>query len=50
VAIGIGSSLKRSGLPALQKSLLAAAQTLSNQLCGEVSAAPGVRSRPMKSV
>jgi DNA-binding IclR family transcriptional regulator len=42
VAIGVGSSLKRSGLPALQKSLLAAAQTLSNQLCGEVSAAPGV--------
>jgi DNA-binding IclR family transcriptional regulator len=42
VAIGIGSSLKRSGLPALQKSLLAAAQTLSNQLCGEVSAAPAV--------
>jgi DNA-binding IclR family transcriptional regulator len=38
VAIGIGSSLKRSGLPALQKSLLSAAKTLSNQLCGEVSA------------
>ena len=37
VAIGIGSSLKRSGLPALQKSLQSAAQTLSNQLCGEVS-------------
>jgi len=38
VAIGIGSSLKRTGLPALQQSLLSAAQTLSNQLCGEVSA------------
>jgi DNA-binding IclR family transcriptional regulator len=38
VAIGIGSALKRSGLPALQDALLAAAQTLSNQLCGEVSA------------
>jgi DNA-binding IclR family transcriptional regulator len=38
VAIGIGSALKRSGLPALQDTLLAAAQTLSNQLCGEISA------------
>jgi DNA-binding IclR family transcriptional regulator len=37
VAIGIGSGLKRAGLPALQDGLLAAAQTLSNQLCGEVS-------------
>lgn len=37
VAIGIGSALKRAGLPALQKDLRAAAQTLSNQLCGEVS-------------
>jgi DNA-binding IclR family transcriptional regulator len=37
VAIGIGSALKRTGLPALQEALLAAAQTLSNQLCGEVS-------------
>jgi len=37
VAIGIGSSLKRAGLPALQESLLSAAKTLSNQLCGEVS-------------
>jgi hypothetical protein len=37
VAIGIGSALKRAGLPALQKSLLSTAQTLSNQLCGEVS-------------
>ncbi len=37
VAIGIGSALKRSGLPALQKALLSAAQTLSSQLCGEVS-------------
>ncbi len=38
VAIGIGSGLKRAGLPALQDELLTAAQTLSNQLCGEVSA------------
>jgi DNA-binding IclR family transcriptional regulator len=38
VAIGIGSALKRSGLPALQDALLSAARTLSNQLGGEVSA------------
>jgi DNA-binding IclR family transcriptional regulator len=37
VAIGIGSALKRAGLPALQDALLSAGQTLSNQLCGEVS-------------
>jgi DNA-binding IclR family transcriptional regulator len=37
VAIGIGSALKRAGLPALQSALLSAAQTLSNQLCGEVA-------------
>ncbi|MGB8364964.1 MAG: IclR family transcriptional regulator [Rhizomicrobium sp.] len=36
VAIGIGSALRRTGLPALQDALLSAAQTLSNQLCGEV--------------
>jgi DNA-binding IclR family transcriptional regulator len=36
VAIGIGSALKRNGLPALQDTLRSAAQTLSNQLCGEV--------------
>jgi DNA-binding IclR family transcriptional regulator len=35
VAIGIGSAVKRAGLAALQEALLAAAQTLSNQLCGE---------------
>jgi DNA-binding IclR family transcriptional regulator len=35
VAIGIGSALKRTGLPALQDALLSAAQALSNQLCGE---------------
>lgn len=35
VAIGIGSALKRAGLPALQEALLSAAQTLSNQLCGD---------------
>jgi DNA-binding IclR family transcriptional regulator len=37
VAIGIGSALKRSGVPALQSTLRSAAQTLSNQLCGEMS-------------
>ena len=36
VAIGIGSGLRRNGLPALQETLLAAAQTLSSQLSGEV--------------
>jgi DNA-binding IclR family transcriptional regulator len=41
VAIGIGSDLKRARLPALQTALLSAAQTLSNQLCGEVSAERG---------
>jgi len=39
VAIGIGSAVTRAGLPALQDALLAAAQTLSNQLCGDVSPA-----------
>jgi len=37
VAIGVGGAL-RAGLPALQASLLSAAETVSNQLCGEVSA------------
>lgn len=37
VAIGIGSALKRAGLPALQEALRSAAQTLSNQLSGEGS-------------
>jgi DNA-binding IclR family transcriptional regulator len=37
VAIGIGSTLKRNGLPALQDEMKSAAQTLSNQLTGEVS-------------
>lgn len=37
VAIGIGSALRRHGLPELQHALLSAAQTLSNQLCGEIS-------------
>jgi DNA-binding IclR family transcriptional regulator len=37
VAIGIGSALKRAGLPALQEALLSGARTLSNQLCGEAS-------------
>jgi DNA-binding IclR family transcriptional regulator len=37
VAIGIGSAVRRNGLPALQDALSSAAQTLSNQLCGELS-------------
>ncbi len=37
VAIGIGSALRRAGLPALQSALHSAAQTLSNQLCGETA-------------
>jgi DNA-binding IclR family transcriptional regulator len=37
VAIGIGSALKRAGLPALQEALLSAGRTLSGQLCGEAS-------------
>jgi DNA-binding IclR family transcriptional regulator len=40
VAIGVGNSLKRTGLPGLQDALLQAAQTISNQLCGEM--APGM--------
>jgi len=36
VAIGIGSAVKRAGLPALQDALRSAARTLSNQLSGEV--------------
>jgi DNA-binding IclR family transcriptional regulator len=36
VAIGIGSALRKSGLPALQDTLLSTARTLSNRLCGEV--------------
>lgn len=35
VAIGIGSALKRAGLPELQEAMIGAAQTLSNQLCGD---------------
>lgn len=35
VAIGIGSALRRAGLPALQDELRAAARTLSKQLSGE---------------
>jgi DNA-binding IclR family transcriptional regulator len=37
VAIGIGSALKRNGLPGLQAALLSAAQTLSKQLGGELT-------------
>ena len=37
VAIGIGSALRRNGLPALQEALRSAAETLSNQLCGEAA-------------
>lgn len=35
VAIGIGSTLRRNGLPALAKALLSGAQTLSNQFSGD---------------
>lgn len=35
VAIGIGSTLRRAGLPALGEALLGSANTLSRQLCGE---------------
>jgi DNA-binding IclR family transcriptional regulator len=34
VGMGISSSMKRAGLPALQKAMVAAAQALSNQLSG----------------
>ena len=37
VAIGIGSAVKRAGLPALGEALRSAAATLSNQLSGEAS-------------
>lgn len=36
VAIGISSTLNRAGLPLLQEALLQSAQTLSNQLSGEI--------------
>jgi DNA-binding IclR family transcriptional regulator len=39
VAIGLGSALKRSGLPALQDALKSGARILSSQLCGELSPA-----------
>ncbi len=35
VAIGIGSALRRAGLPGLQQALLADARALSRQLCSE---------------
>lgn len=35
VGIGIGSALKRAGLPALQDALVTSARSLSNQLSGE---------------
>jgi len=34
--VAIGSALKRNGLAALEEALRSAAQTLSQQLCGEV--------------
>jgi DNA-binding IclR family transcriptional regulator len=37
VAFGIGSAIRRSGLPALQDALLSAAKNLSSQLCGEAT-------------
>jgi len=41
VAIGIGSALKRGGLPEIEGALLAAARTLTLQLGGEVPAVGG---------
>jgi DNA-binding IclR family transcriptional regulator len=42
VAIGLGAAIQRSGLQPLQDALLAAAQSLTNQLCGEAGhALPG---------
>lgn len=35
VALGIGGTLQRVGLPALQEALLSASDTISRQLCGE---------------
>ncbi len=37
VALGIGSALPRTGLPALEEALLGTAQSLSERLCGQVS-------------
>jgi len=37
VAIGLSSAVQRTGLTELQEAMLAAAQTLSNQLCGDMS-------------
>jgi DNA-binding IclR family transcriptional regulator len=37
VAIGIGSALRRAGLPALQDALVTGSRTVSNQLCGDGS-------------
>jgi DNA-binding IclR family transcriptional regulator len=39
VAIGIGSAIGKAKLPALQEAVRSAAQTLSNQLCGEIASA-----------
>ena len=36
VAIGLGSALKRNGMPELQDALLASAQTLTIQLGGKM--------------
>ncbi|HVL00801.1 MAG TPA: IclR family transcriptional regulator [Dongiaceae bacterium] len=38
VAIGLSSTLKRTGLPSLQETMLKSAQSLSNQLSGEILA------------
>jgi DNA-binding IclR family transcriptional regulator len=35
VAIGIGSAVRRAGIPELQRSLLAASRALSDRLCGD---------------
>jgi DNA-binding IclR family transcriptional regulator len=40
VAIGIGSAVRRAGLPALQAAVLTAARGLSHQLCGDTAPEP----------
>lgn len=49
VAIGIGNAMRRAGLPALQDSMRSAAETLSNQLCGEAAPQLNVRVAPARS-
>jgi DNA-binding IclR family transcriptional regulator len=46
VAIGIGSAVRQAGIPALERAVLSAARTLSNQLCGELSPDWSLARRP----